>query len=112
MSVHTNHQIIKKDGIPIFALIPFNEYKKIFSKEADSNVTFPFEVAKAYQINGESLLKAWRKYRGYTQKEIANRLNISQSAYSQMEKSTKLQQKTLNKLVKILKISPEQLIMD
>ena len=57
-----------------------------------------------------SRIQAWREYLGFTQQEVAARLNISQAALSQMErKSARLRKNTLEKLAKAMGLTLEQL---
>ncbi|MFQ5420301.1 MAG: helix-turn-helix domain-containing protein [Anaerolineae bacterium] len=59
-----------------------------------------------------SLVRAWREYKGLSQQDIAGKLGISQSAYSQMEKpDANLRKSTLAKLASALELSPEQLVV-
>ena len=60
-------------------------------------------------VEGMSLIKAWRKYKKLTQAEMAERVGVSQPAYSQMEKAERPQQGTLEKAAAALGVSVEQL---
>ncbi|MCX8583449.1 helix-turn-helix transcriptional regulator, partial [Gilliamella sp. B3372] len=51
----------------------------------------------------------WREYLNLSQVEVANRIGISQSAYSQYEKSQKLRKTTRIKIAEALHIKPELL---
>ena len=108
---HTEAQIIHQDGMPAFAVIPYDEYIKLFGKQSDQEVYLPHEVVKLNAIKGLSLIAAWRKYKGLTQKQLAIKLDISQSALAQIEKpDSKPQQKTLEKIAAVLGINIEQLV--
>ena len=108
MGVLTDVQIIKKDGKPAFAVIPYEDYLDILP--ADKDTTIPHEVVGLVIKKGMNLIKAWRIYLGFTQKEIAKRAGISQAALSQMEKSAnELRTATLEKLARAMGISIEQL---
>jgi DNA-directed RNA polymerase specialized sigma subunit len=107
MNVPTNHQIIIKDGEPIYVLVPYDEYVAVWEKE---NQTIPHEVVEYHILDGQSMVRAWRTYKGLSQQEVAERMSISQSAYSQMERPTaNLRPDTLTKIAAALGISPEQL---
>jgi len=57
------------------------------------------------------LLKAWRKHLGLTQKEVARRAGITQSALSQMERmAINNRTATLEKLAKAMGIEAGQLV--
>jgi DNA-binding XRE family transcriptional regulator len=108
MGTLTNVQIIKKDGKPAFAVIPYEEYLRLLPKDEDETV--PHEVVGLVIKKGMNLVKAWRTHLGLTQREVAKRAGISQAALSQMEKSAnELRTATLEKLARAMGISAEQL---
>ncbi len=108
MGALTDVQIIKKDGKPAFAVIPYEKYLSLLPKHEDATV--PHEVVGLVIKKGMNLVKAWRTHLGLTQKEIAKRAGISQAALSQMEKSAnELRTATLEKLARAMGISVEQL---
>ncbi len=72
-------------------------------------VTFPLDVAEMNVLQGYSLVKAWRIYLKKTQKEVAAALGITQSAFSQIEKSNSNHKETLLKIANYFGISIEQL---
>lgn len=112
MNAHIDPQIITKDGKPVFAVIPWEEYKKLVKDQArkdESEIWFPNEVVKA-NVRGESLVKAWREYYGLTQSELAEKAGMKQSALARIEKSGSARTSTLKKLAKALDISVEQLV--
>ncbi len=111
MSAHIpDVQIIRKDGVPLFAVVPYDEYLRLLGEaERDYEPTIPHEVVGLVIKRGWNLLKAWRKYLGLTQAEVAKRAGISQSALSQMERSDNLRSETLEKLAKALGLRVEQL---
>lgn len=110
-------QIITKDNRPAFAVIPFAEFERMQRKLAvaerrDDKISFPLEVAEMNALKGYSLIKAWRIYRQKTQRELAAALGITQSAFSQIEKSETNQAETLRKVAAALNVEPEQLTLD
>jgi len=108
MGTLTDVQIIKKDGKPAFAVIPYEEYLRLLPKDEDETV--PHEVVGLVIKKGMNLVKAWRTHLGLTQREVAKQAGISQAALSQMEKSTnELRTATLEKLARAMGISAEQL---
>ncbi|XKM12528.1 helix-turn-helix transcriptional regulator [Orbaceae bacterium ac157xtp] len=69
----------------------------------------PNEVVNLAFDNNYSPAQAWREYLKLSQLEVANRIGISQSAYSQYEKSQKLRKTTRIKIANALGIKPELL---
>jgi len=111
MNAHINNvQIIKKDGIPIFAVIPYENFLSFYHQDTGED-TIPQEVAEKAILQDIPLIKAWRLHMGLTQKNVAQKARITQAALSQMER-TENQNKTatLKKLAAALNVSVEQLI--
>ena len=110
MSAPINHQIIEKDGQPMFVVIPYSEYLEILSEKPDDQVYIPHEVVELNVIDGKSLVRSWREYKGLTQKQVARRMGITQASYAQMEKpGANLRYATLKKLAGALEVEVEQL---
>jgi predicted transcriptional regulator len=111
MSVPIKHQIIEKDGKPLYVLVPYEQYVKSMHRlEADQEATIPHKVVEACILGGKSPVRAWREYKRLLQKQIAGSLKISQAAFSQMEKpGAQLRPETIKKIARALKIKPEQL---
>ena len=60
------------------------------AKAADPKLQQPLPAAvSAAFLKGDSLLKAWRKYRGLTQAELAARAEINQGYLSELESRSK-----------------------
>jgi DNA-binding XRE family transcriptional regulator len=107
MSKPTNIQIIKQNGKPAFAVIPYEEYLKLLPPE---EVTIPHEVVGLVIKKGMNLVKAWRTNLRMTQAEVAKKAGISQAALSQMEKTeNRLRTATLEKLANAMGLAVEQL---
>lgn len=111
MSAPIKHQIIEKDGKPLFVLVPYEHYIKTMQRlEGDDETTIPHKVVELSVLGNKSPVRAWREYKGLLQKQIADALGISQAAYSQMEKpDANLRPETIEKIARILEIDPEQL---
>ena len=113
MSVHIDAQIIKQDGRPAFAVIPWNKYQELLQNQIDPvepDVWFPNEVVKA-NVRGEGLIKAWREYLNLTQAELATRAGMKQSALARLERNaTNPRKSTLLKLAEAMGITVDQLI--
>ena len=93
-------QIIKKDGHPEWAVIPYDEYIRL-KEEAEmlqdvaeydaamdaleqGEELISSEVAFAI-LDGENPIRVWRNFRGFTQQELADRAGISKPYLSQIE---------------------------
>ncbi len=113
MNAHINPQIITSDGKPAFAVIPWDEYLFLINSSAentDSDLLFPNDVVKS-NARGNSLVKAWREHFNLTQKELAERANMKQSALARIENNGTTHRKTtLQKIAEALGISVEQLM--
>lgn len=71
----------------------------------------PHEVVGMTIKNGYTLIRAWREYLKLTQKDVATKMCITQSAYSQMESGEKkLRLKTIEKISKALGVNLERLL--
>ncbi|WP_318526411.1 helix-turn-helix domain-containing protein [Erwinia billingiae] len=55
---------------------------------------------------------AWRLYRGMTQKQVAEKLGITQATVSEFEKSEKPRKDNLERLAQLYKCDPEQLTLE
>lgn len=118
-----NIQYINDDkGRPLYALVPIAEFERLTADdesywedipvESDEfdNVAIPHEVVAIMFDKNISIAAAWRIHRGMSQSEAAERLGISQSALSQIEKKgNRVQEKTRAQLADIYQCRPEQL---
>ena len=112
MSKHTNHQFINaSDGSPVFAVIPYDEYLEVFGLKSEGKRTdIPHEVVGLCLARNISLICAWREHLGFTQKEAAEKIGVSQSAFAQMEKPDGSPRvATLKKIAEAFEISLGQL---
>ena len=111
MNEHINYQIIEQDGHPAFAVVPYKEFMSLL-KPKKEHTYFPDEVVRLNVVEGLSLLRAWREYKGFTQKEIAGNAGISQPALAQMEQpDANMRKGTLRKLARALDLDLEQLTL-
>lgn len=109
MNALTDFQIIKDNsGNPAFAVVPWAVFQRLARPDM-METGVPYEVASLAIDNDWSALRAWREHLGYTQAEVAARLCISQSAYSQHENSNRLRKATREKIAAALGLHPEQL---
>jgi DNA-binding XRE family transcriptional regulator len=95
-----NIQIIELNGTPEYAVIPYAEWQAIIDRLeelediADARgisasissgaETFPHEFSKRLTA-GESPLKVWREYRGFTLAALGKKCGVSAAALSQIE---------------------------
>jgi DNA-binding XRE family transcriptional regulator len=110
MNVHiTNVQVIKQNGIPAFAVIPYEDYLAIMPKDVE-NDSVPQAVAEKAILDDIPLIKAWRLYLGLSQKDVAIKAGISQAALSQMERTENPNRtSTLIRLAAAMGLTVEQL---
>ena len=109
MTTHIDYQTILENGTPKFAVVPFDQFKDLLKMTRHVEPTIPHEVVSA-TVDGLSPVKAWREYLKLTQSDIATRLDISQSAFAQMERpDANLRISSLQKLADAMGIVTEQL---
>ncbi|MBN2232958.1 MAG: helix-turn-helix transcriptional regulator [Deltaproteobacteria bacterium] len=110
MSAPTNPQIIFENGHPAFAVLPWSEYQALLKQADPADVWLPHEVVQAVALDGATLVKAWRDYRGLTQAELAKQSGMSQPALARLEKGgITPRPATLKKLAAALGVEAEQL---
>jgi DNA-binding XRE family transcriptional regulator len=93
-------QIIKKDGQPEWAVIPYETYQRL-AEDAEmlQDIRDYDEARKAVEegeelvpshvvdaiLDGENPIRVWRKHRGLTQRQLAEAAGISVPYLSQIE---------------------------
>jgi DNA-binding XRE family transcriptional regulator len=94
-------QVIERDGKPEWAVLPYDMYVQLVEDaemlqdiqdydavktaiEQGKEVLIPSEVAFAL-LDGVNPIKVWREYRGMTQQQLAEKVEISASYLSQLE---------------------------
>ena len=108
MNAPTNVQIISgPDGKPAFAVIPYADFVACSAKSGDTYI--PHEVVAMMVDREWTITRAWREHLGLTQEQVAERMGVTQSAYSQQESSRKNRAATRRKIAAALGILPEQL---
>lgn len=113
MITPTDVQTILQNGKPAFVVIPYADYLRLVpdvAKRIPGDDAVPHEVMRYVLRENYTLPRAWREYLGFTQADVAARMNITQSALAQMENSRRLRKATLEKLAVALGVSVSQLI--
>lgn len=98
--------ILGEDGSPAFVVVPYAEFVRRFEQAGD---LVPHAVVELVIEQGMTPAKAWRTHLGLTQSAVGERMGISQSAYAQLEASTKLRKSSREKIAKAMGISEVQL---
>ena len=113
MNIPTSHQVIMHQGVPVAVVVPYEEYAATFTDSAvqeAKGATVPHEVASRVLRAQISPIRAWREYLGLTQAEVAARMEVSQSAFAQMEAPDgKPRMNTLKKVAAALGLVAAQL---
>ncbi len=113
MKTHTEYQTIDYNGHHAFVLVPWEQFKLVRPFLEHQNAlrdTIPHEVVKANVIHDVPIIKAWREYLGMTQEQLAEKVNMKQSALARLESgSGKPRAATLIKLATAFGIKPELL---
>lgn len=85
MNAPTEVQIIHHDGKPAFAVLPMAQYEALLTRQGEKRSTLPHEVVKLNVLQGYSLLKAWRRWLGWSQRELARRAGVTQAQVARFE---------------------------
>ena len=113
MNTPIRHQIIEDKGKPLFVLVPYAEYVASLNRGIGESPSIPLAVSKAANMEGKSLVRAWREYKGLSQADMAENMGISRPAYAQLEaKGANLRAATLHRLATALDVQWEQLCED
>lgn len=115
-------QIIEKDGVPEYAIVPIEQYRRLLVlvedaadiADADAALAaiqageevYPAELVACLALADEPPLKVWREYRGMTQDRLAVLAGVSKSYISQIEAGKK------NGSVKVMRKVAEALAVD
>ena len=127
--MNANIQVIEKDGIEEYAIVPIEEWRRVCAlaedaediRAADSAVrelaagyeeTVPMEIARRL-LEGTHPLLVWREYRGMTQHELAEAAGMGKSYVSQIESGRKSGSvNSLKRLAEVLHVDIDDLIVD
>ena len=98
-----NVQIIEKDGRPEYAVLPFEDYRRMIDllddnsdcaaidralHEDEAGDTIPGEIVNAI-LDGVIPLRAWRRHREFTLEMLADQIGVSKEYLSQIENGQK-----------------------
>ena len=104
--------VLNTDGKPSHVLVPMEQYLALFSRPSTPppGWTFvPWGVSEKI-LEGAGPLRAWREHLKLTQEDVASRMGITRSAYTQMEHSGKPHRSTLKRAAKAFGIELEQIL--
>ncbi len=121
-------QVIKQGDKPEWAVVPYDTYLQLVEKaemlgdiqdydnakaalERGDDELIPGEVVYAI-LDGANLIKVWREYRGMSQQELANQVEISIPYLSQLETNKrKGSLEVLSAIAKALNISLDNMAL-
>lgn len=96
MTTLTNIQYIKNSlGEPEYAIVPIKVFNEL--TQTASLQSIPHAVVGKTVIEGVSPIRAWREHLCLTQAEVAERMGITQAAFSQMENAKRISRTTRKK---------------
>ena len=121
-------QIIKKDGKPEYAVIPYDEYRRLLADAemladvrafdsatkalaAGEEEAIPAEVVDRL-LDGENPIHVWREYRRLSAVDLAKACGVTAAAISQIESGKRKSSVTLlHKIARTLKVDLEMLLV-
>jgi len=113
MTGHTEIQTILQDGKPAFVVLPIADYGALSGNKQGKYITLPQAVVKMNLLEDMSLLKAWRKWLGMGQVELANKAGVTQAQVANFENGKVIPRAdTLLRLSNALGVSAELLWED
>ena len=117
-------QFIEKNGVPEFAVLPFDEYQALLALAEDKSdiadvimfrknqeETFPEEVLDAL-LNGQNPIKVYRSYREMTQSDLAQAIGKSLPYVAKLESGErKGSVDVLSAIAEALNVDLEQIVV-
>jgi DNA-binding XRE family transcriptional regulator len=108
MNAHTEFQVIVgNDGRPAFVVIPYSRFRELQGRLVRGTV--PNEVVNLAFDRDITPLAAWREHLGLTTAEIANRIGITEDAYSALEQERQPRKTKLVSAAEALGLDVDQL---
>ncbi|HEJ0334520.1 helix-turn-helix domain-containing protein [Klebsiella aerogenes] len=118
--------ITDSNGHRVSAVVPIELFEKLtrdsdldelyepvqFDDDASPDTRYPNEVINILSEKNCTMQAAWRIYRGMTQKQVADALGIKQATVSEFEKSERPRRDNIERLAKLYRCTPEQLILE
>jgi len=120
-------QIIKRDGRPEWAVIPYEIYLQLVEEAEMLQDIRDYDMAKAaiergeelipskvtYAVlDGENPIKVWREYRGLGQRQLAEAVGVSTSYLSQIETGKRTgTTEVLTAIAKVLRIALDDIVV-
>lgn len=120
-------QIIRKNGEPEYAVVPYGEYEALLQKaealddvaafdravrelEEQQDEVVPASIAHRV-VAGENPIKVWREYRGFSQTALAESSGLSQSYVAMLEGGSRNgTTENLHRLAQVLDVDLEHLL--
>ncbi len=91
MDILTDYQLINNDkGQPLFVVIPYADFQRIQEYLEDDKLIVPDKVVGLHIMEGKTLLRAWREYKGLNLNDMSERMRILPSEYSELERQDSL----------------------
>ena len=110
MIIDYDVQILNESGRPAFVVVPYAKWIQISGDNDAGGTYIPSEVRIMHAKTGLSLIASWRRHLKITQRELAEKLGMTQPAIAQIEKArTRNRPETLEKIAAALNIEVEQL---
>jgi DNA-binding XRE family transcriptional regulator len=108
------------NGEPLYVIMPYDTYVAISSRQkaapplpktvkTSRESAIPPEVARRVNQDGITLVRAWREHLGLTQKQVADRLKVTQGAYALTEKRDNPRPTTLARIARAMRLDISQL---
>ncbi|MBO6770802.1 MULTISPECIES: helix-turn-helix transcriptional regulator [unclassified Thalassospira] len=117
------HQIIYKDDKPEFAVVPWDEYIRVFQPAEDEldlmayhqalakddGVRFPAAVIKRLS-DGENPVRVYREYYNMTQEELGEKVGVTGTYIGAVERAARpLSKKLATKIASLFKVDVDDL---